>query len=120
MSHDHEAKCLCAREHRPDPMEYVEHHVWPKGMGGPDTPDNLVWLCPTTHLNVHEILRRMMKQGPLSLAVLRGVEPRRVNRYAWYIARQGYAKWRMGSEVDAAVRPAPIIVNTPADPPHLH
>jgi hypothetical protein len=53
------AKCLCVVWHRPSPTELHRHHVLPlaKPWSGPDVAGNLVWLCPTSHSNVHELLR---------------------------------------------------------------
>lgn len=63
MSHDSEGACVCCSDHNPNPMELHRHHVWPKYYGGPDIPENLVWVCPTTHVNVHELLREYEKAG---------------------------------------------------------
>lgn len=95
MSHDDGATCLCMVEHRPAPLEYVEHHVVPTYLGGPDTPENRVWLCPTTHYNVHELLREFLRQS----RVLTFRECSRawgppVSEYAWQIARRGYIEWK--------------------------
>lgn len=37
------------------------HHIWPRGLGGPDTPDNKVSLCMNAHGSVHEVIRRLIK-----------------------------------------------------------
>lgn len=57
MSHDTLKVCLCVANHNPNPMELHRHHIRPLANGGTDTPDNVVWLCPTTHVNVHELMR---------------------------------------------------------------
>lgn len=44
-------------------MELNHHHVVPKYAGGTDAPENMVWICPTTHANVHELLRAWEKAG---------------------------------------------------------
>lgn len=49
--------CKCVGKHIPKPMELHKHHVWPLGEGGPDTRENLLILCPTTHANVHRLWR---------------------------------------------------------------
>lgn len=59
--HDLGEECRCVSNHNPNPMELNRHHIWPLGMGGPDTSDNIEWLCPTTHVNVHELLRAYEK-----------------------------------------------------------
>lgn len=93
MSHDADEICLCVAEHRPPPLEYFEHHVWPSGMGGPDTADNRVFVCPTTHANVHELLRMMVKAGPLTYRQCQTIQPRPVSRYAYDLAALGYERW---------------------------
>jgi hypothetical protein len=60
-SHDTGQHCHCVTFHRPKVMELDKHHIWPTGDGGPDVPENLIWLCPTTHRNVHEYLRLLLK-----------------------------------------------------------
>ena len=94
MTHDLTATCACVTEHRPPVLEYQQHHVWPLGMGGPDTPDNRVWLCPTAHANVHELLRAFMRDGPLTWGEVLAATERPVSRYAYALARRGYDAWR--------------------------
>ncbi len=41
-------------------MDFVnEHHKVPKSLGGKNTPDNLVKLCPGCHQSMHTIARMM-------------------------------------------------------------
>lgn len=95
MSHDHDAACACTSDHRPPVLEYNRHHIWPEFMGGPDTEDNIVWLCPTAHVNVHELLRMMVAALlPFSQAQFQHLLDRPVNRYAVIVARDGYFRWR--------------------------
>lgn len=90
MSHDHGKSCLCMTTHRPYPLELNAHHVWPLGMGGPDTANNIVWLCPSAHYNVHELLRHMVRADrTLSNYELRAMYDVPVSEYAAQIARQG-------------------------------
>lgn len=63
MAHDHGQHCKCVIKHVPKPMELHKHHVWPISEGGPDSPHNLLWLCPTTHTNVHELWREYDKMN---------------------------------------------------------
>jgi hypothetical protein len=56
-AHDMGQTCRCVLHHNPNPMELHRHHVLPLAWGGQATPDNEVWLCPTSHANVHELLR---------------------------------------------------------------
>lgn len=39
------------------------HHVWPKGMGGPDVAANRVTVCPNAHGAIHEYIRQLIKHG---------------------------------------------------------
>lgn len=93
MSHDRDAICVCATEHRPAPLEYERHHVWPLYLGGPDIEDNTIWVCPTTHTNVHEILREFMRVGPLTWGEALAAWDRPLSRYAFHLAWAGYARW---------------------------
>jgi hypothetical protein len=46
--------------HMPRPYATDGHHVWPKGMGGPDVKENIVFVCATGHQNIHAILRKLV------------------------------------------------------------
>lgn len=94
MAHDVRAECLCVAEHRPPFLELHLHHVWPQYLGGPDTADNLVWLCPTAHVNVHELLRLLMAYGPLTYGEVDALQDRPVSRFALRLATLGYEQWR--------------------------
>lgn len=56
-------RCRCVKRHRPMPAEEEIHHIVPTGapFGGPDVPDNLVPLCPTSHSSVHALIRAYLK-----------------------------------------------------------
>lgn len=99
VSHDHDAACTCAADHRPPPLELHSHHVWPLYLGGPDTTENRRWLCPTTHANVHEILRALCRDGLLTFTEYGYVTDRPVSRFAYRLAVEGYLAWR-----DAGIR----------------
>jgi hypothetical protein len=68
--------------HRPPVRESVAHHRWPRGMGGPDVPANLVRVCPTGHANIHRAIR----------AIIRGIKPEGT-RAELALARQGVDEW---------------------------
>lgn len=89
MTHDAGARCECVAEHRPEPDELEIHHVVPLGMGGPDVASNRVWTCPTTHANVHVLLRAWCK--------VKGEPPwetrRRFSPYVRALAERGYRGW---------------------------
>ncbi len=93
MAHDDGAACLCVSEHRPQPLEYVIHHIEPVGMGGPDAPENRVWLCDNAHRNVHELLRAMLREDRLiPLSVFSAAYDVPVSRYAHELAAEGYRR----------------------------
>lgn len=85
--------CVCVAEHRPTVLEPQGHHLWPLYLGGPPHPETLVGLCPTTHTNVHRILRAMVKAG--AWLPRNPGEP----HYSHQIATLGFQAW------DAAGRP---------------
>lgn len=87
--------CICVAEHRPNLRISEGHHLWPLYLGGPEHPQTLVGLCPTTHDFVHGILRAMVKAGAWL--------PRQQGqpRYAHQVATLGFQAW------DAAGRPTP-------------
>jgi hypothetical protein len=44
------------------------HHVLRRSQGGPDTPENLLWLCPPCHGHIHENPAWATEQGLLRRA----------------------------------------------------
>lgn len=96
MAHDVGAVCACVADHRPAVLEYERHHIWPLGMGGPDTPDNQLWVCSNCHGNIHELLRLMCRAGrTLTDTELHALEDRPVSRYAATVARDGYTRFTL-------------------------
>jgi hypothetical protein len=98
MSHDAGRVCVCRTPHAPAPLELEQHHIWPLGMDGPAVPENVVWVCPTTHTNTHEILREIVRRGgnlTWGDATDHWVEP--VSRYAFELAHEGYRRYLAGS-----------------------
>jgi len=88
MSHDTGQHCHCVTIHRPKVMELDKHHIWPMGFDGPDVPENLIWLCPTMHRNVHEYLRWLLKYDG---EVDRGLASD-YSRFTRKVAEQGYRR----------------------------
>lgn len=98
MSHDVEQHCDCMATHAPAPLELEYHHIWPLGMGGPDVASNKVWLCPTAHTNVHELLRLILRSGgTLTWRQVLDMYEQPVNRYAWAVAWDGYTRYVQGT-----------------------
>ncbi len=96
-AHDEGQTCLCMVTHRPHPLELHRHHRWPLYLGGSDDEANIVWLCPTAHANVHELLRHMVKADrPLTDHELRAVYDVPVSEYAARIARDGFTAYAAG------------------------
>lgn len=86
--HDEGQSCVCVADHNPNPMELNRHHILPLGEGGLDEPDNVVWLCPTSHANVHELLRAYVKyegSPPWDIVKHFGV-------YIRMLAKEGYRR----------------------------
>jgi len=55
-------------------------------MGGDDLPTNKTWLCPTAHVNVHELLRLLVA----GKGVVAWDELRRFSLFTRALARKGY------------------------------
>jgi hypothetical protein len=51
--------CGCCKEHFPSIHRHV-HHKIPRATGGPDTPDNLIELCPGCHDALHSIAYKLL------------------------------------------------------------
>lgn len=92
-AHDGGRRCRCVAAHSPQPLELNRHHVLPLEHGGPDVESNVVWLCPTAHVNVHELLRLIGRRGgQLSWGEAVALYPQRLNRYVFGLAHEG---WRL-------------------------
>jgi len=89
MSHDTGRVCGCAVFHRPAPLELHAHHIHPIYLGG-DPRGETVWLCPTAHTNVHELLRLMIRDGGLSWTAAGDLYDQSVSRHAYYLASKAY------------------------------
>lgn len=76
--------CPCRSEHAPSVPWTHGHHLWPLFAGGPDSPENLVYVCPATHDWAHVIWRVFEKNdGPVS-------RQRTWPFYAYNIAVEGW------------------------------
>lgn len=62
-SHDEGRVCLCVKTHSPEPEELARHRILPGEFGGTYAEENVAWLCPTAHVNLHERLRSLMATG---------------------------------------------------------
>lgn len=52
---------ICACHHHRELVPLEVHHVWPRGMGGPDIPANKVTICSNAHGSIHDYLSRLVK-----------------------------------------------------------
>lgn len=57
--------CRCVTNHTPrlGPADAEGHHIWPRGWGGPDRRDNMIWICSNTHTQVHQLLEQWRAHG---------------------------------------------------------
>lgn len=79
--------CRCVKSHSPKVNRTQIHHIWPQGMGGPDTAANKIPLCPTTHSEVHLVMEAFDRAGR--------VTPRKGGwgQYAYDLAVRGWSEW---------------------------
>lgn len=81
-----EADCLCVKSHSPLPQELEVHHILPLAWDGPDTKANRLPLCPTTHSNVHRLLRAYVKAKGMPSWAIR-------SRYSVYARALAQRAW---------------------------
>lgn len=64
--------CQVHKKHIPESHLNHVHHVWPRGDGGPDIPENKIVACPTGHYNIHDLLSHYkIFMGAVPYTVLR-------------------------------------------------
>lgn len=86
---DPQIECPCVSRHVPKPVGWQRHHIQPLAWGGPDSDDNTVYLCATTHSNVHYLLREWRGQDgepPWSFRQL-------FSSYTRDLAEDGFNRW---------------------------
>lgn len=87
-AHDTDQTCECVSNHNPNPMELHRHHILPLADGGPRTPENEVRLCPTSHVNVHELYRAHVQyEGAVPWEIRKRFSP-----YIREVAAEGYRR----------------------------
>lgn len=62
--------CIVHGVHKPNSHVNEVHHVWPKGQGGPDIPENRIVVCATGHNSIHQLIneyKAMQGKVPYSL-----------------------------------------------------
>ena len=83
-------KACQVHKHR-DEVPLDSHHVWPKAYGGPTTPDNLIWVCPNGHRDIHAYMRLLIKNNGKVAWLQRRKFGKKVRDYA----EQGYEAIRV-------------------------
>jgi hypothetical protein len=93
MAHDANQTCRCVPNHRPPYLELSEHHLLPLYLGSSEDSET-VFICPTTHASVHELLRTMLRAGRvMTYRECQDWSPRPVARYAYALAVEGYRRY---------------------------
>jgi hypothetical protein len=87
-----EHPCPCRSEHAPSVPWTHQHHIWPLYAGGPDTPENTVYICPATHDWVHVILRVFGNQGLC-------IRKREWPYFAYELAVRGWEKMSKAQQI---------------------
>jgi hypothetical protein len=107
------------------PLRTVLHHVWPLGMGGPNTAANKVATCDNGHYAVHELLTWLVRNIPTSVlssapglmnrdrydtayltrTLRRQTQYRTASRSERRIAVRGYLDWHQAGRPDG---PSPL------------
>lgn len=68
---------------------FDEHHRWPKSMGGPEHPGDLLALCPNHHARQHALVRYLVETADPLYAVLRHFTAAELE-----VADYALARWR--------------------------
>lgn len=96
-------ECQCMASHSPTPLVLEHHHIWPQEFNGPTVPENMIWICATTHNTVHTYLRiflaldQVLSSGPLRDALRAKKYPPYISRYAMDLAHMGYLRIKAGA-----------------------
>ena len=77
-------ECAVHTHHEWEPTNI--HHVWPKGMGGPDTKANKVVVCMNGHGAIHAYIQLLIKYDgkiPNDTRMHFGLKVRNLARSGW-------------------------------------
>src|ERR1044072_585882 len=72
--------CQEHKKHMPASHINHRHHVWPLGEGGPNVEDNIIVVCATGHMNIHELMKEFkihMGNPPYSVVRQYALEERK-------------------------------------------
>jgi hypothetical protein len=88
VSHDEGRTCPCVSDHRPKVAELQEHHLHPVYLGGAKDGET-VFICPSTHVSAHELIRLYLKlDGPPPAGVMNDYA-----RYARVLAAEAWSRY---------------------------
>lgn len=76
----------CAVHRHTEWVPENEHHIWPQGMGGPNTASNKITVCTNGHYMIHEFMRQLIihkGEVPYDLARHFGPKVRDYARIGW-------------------------------------
>lgn len=92
----------CERLHFPpiQDRDGDDHHIFPLGMGGPDTVENLIRICPNEHRQTHALLNLYVRHEGLPPVIDR----RRFSLTARYLAHRGWAEYQEAQREVQATR----------------
>ena len=107
----HAPPCLVHKVHNPRVNDTEVHHIFPRGLGGPDVPANKVAICGTGHNNVHALLREWEHLGHApDKTVLATFHPGERK-----LAERGWTEWQAAKVL--AARPGEPPLAEPAPQP---
>jgi hypothetical protein len=78
----------CAVHKHREQVPLESHHIWPIGMGGPDTPFNRVRVCANAHYSIHEYMRQLILTG----GTIPWAQARRYGRKVRALAIRGWTE----------------------------
>lgn len=81
-------ECACHAHREMVPIE--RHHVWPLGMGGPNTEANKITVCANAHYSIHAFMDLLVKND----GDVYPNESRRFSAKVRRYARSGYGQWK--------------------------
>lgn len=76
----------CAVHRHTEWVPENEHHIWPQGMGGPNTASNQITVCTNGHYMIHEFMDRLARTAghvPWEEARHFGPKVRRLAQLGW-------------------------------------
>lgn len=85
--------CQVHAFHRPTPQVCFRYYVWPLDMGGPDTPENVVIVCPTGFTNISLLFDDIKHNGGVTAYAYR----RKFAQTEVHVAELGWSRFTKGA-----------------------